>query len=125
MCSMTLLYRTLILVLLMAFETYAQEQINAPVYQKGDCWTFTAVSKNYLGYTSNALEDGEHEICYDAGKFYKLNKGDRYTVAGVVGILHMKVVDNRKYLDNFPLFRRNSEPSKRSGSTARCGGMVI
>ena len=99
------LYRILVLFLLMSFKAYAQDPINAPVYQQGDCWTFSAVNKNYLGYTSNALEDGEHEICYEAGRFYKVGKGDKYGVTGVwVGLLHMGGVDTRKFLDNFPLF---------------------
>jgi hypothetical protein len=56
-----------------AFSVFAQEHTPLLSYADRDCWTFRVVSKNYLGYTSNAVVDGDYEVCVFEGKFYLIS----------------------------------------------------
>jgi hypothetical protein len=60
-----------------ALRVFAQEQAAIPSYVDGECWTYRVVSKNYLGYTSNSLLDGDYEICFSAGKFLQVGDSGR------------------------------------------------
>jgi hypothetical protein len=125
------LYGFLVISFFISAKAWGQDQAIEPLYHQGECWTFRAVSKDFQGYISDALENGNHEICFEDGKFFKVGKGEKYIVKGVwVGLLHMKGEDERQLLDRFPLFvgqkwivdyrgviRGTNKPVKRTAET--------
>src|SRR5215468_7830930 len=69
--------------LIPASKVFAQE-VQAPVYNEGECWVFRSVSKNFQGYVSGVLAmpvNGDHKICFLERKFFELDGGTKSQIS--------------------------------------------
>src|SRR5215475_10809842 len=65
--------------LIPASKVFAQE-VQAPVYNEGECWVFRSVSKNFQGYVSGVLAmpvNGDHKICFLGRNFWELDQSTK------------------------------------------------
>ena len=89
----------------MATYVWGQERAAQPVYQEGECWVFSWVSKNYISSVSGVLTlraNGDHKICFSQSKFFEVDgdaKSPISTASVWNGILYM--AENRFF--KFPL----------------------
>jgi hypothetical protein len=54
--------------LLVAFDLFAQDQVEAPAYQDGDLWQFRVAESGLLVKSTEGI-GGDYEIVYSGGKF--------------------------------------------------------
>ena len=95
-------------VLLIPASRVVGQEVQAPVYNEGECWVFRSVSKNFQGYVSGVLAmplNGDHKICFQKGKFFEVDGGTRSQISTASvwnNILYMR---EARHL-NFPLSAR-------------------
>jgi hypothetical protein len=98
-----------LLLFLQAASLNAGEQVQAPQFREGDVWHFQVLHKDWVDWSSDAMQSGDYEVRYTQGelRIFRLSDRAKEEISGIrVGPLlrMLGTFKGQTTLLEFPLF---------------------